>query len=112
MNLKKEICKMKKENTTRYPSEFKRQIVQSYKSGSRITDLSSEYGIPHATIHYWIKTMSENKKEVSMIPDYNEYYMELRNRIVELEIENEILKKVAAMYLRDTKLAGSRSIFA
>ena len=43
---------------TRYPEEFKRQIVDLYHAGTPVTKLANEYGLVEQTIYKWIKNYS------------------------------------------------------
>lgn len=44
----------------RYSSDFKEQIYELNKQGQSVAKLSSEYGIPGATIYKWIKELKSN----------------------------------------------------
>ncbi|WP_322555759.1 transposase, partial [Sporosarcina beigongshangi] len=39
----------------RYNQEFKQTIVELYRSGTSVSDLSREYGVSEVTIYKWIK---------------------------------------------------------
>ena len=39
----------------RYTPEYKEMIVDLYKSGMSLTELSSEYGIAKSTVNGWVK---------------------------------------------------------
>ena len=75
---------------------FKQQIFELYQSGQSVAKLSKEYGIPGATIYKWIKELkpinqigletSINQKDIQAMQKEN----------IELEMENEILKKATA----------------
>lgn len=41
----------------RYDQEYKDMIVDLYKSGMSLAELSSEYGIVKSTINGWIKDL-------------------------------------------------------
>jgi transposase len=45
----------------RYTEDFKEMIVDLYKSGMTLAELSSEYGIAKSTINGWIKGVKEIK---------------------------------------------------
>ncbi len=62
-------------NGNRYPEEFKRQIIDLYLSGKSVTELANEYDLVEQTISI---------KE----------YKDLQKKMRELEMENEILKKL------------------
>ena len=52
----------------RYDQEYKDMIVELFKSGMSLAELSSEYGIAKSTINGWVKNLliklnlQENKK--------------------------------------------------
>lgn len=39
----------------RYNDEFKKMLVDLYRSGSSVKELNSEYGVSEVTIYKWIK---------------------------------------------------------
>ena len=45
----------------RYNQEFKQTVVELYRSGTPVSQLSSEYGISEVTIYKWIKLYSPIK---------------------------------------------------
>ena len=74
-------------NGRRYDQEYKDMIVDLFKSGMTLKELSSEYGIAKSTINGWIKDVKEIKV------DENEV-MTLKG----IKEENEILKKAMAIF--------------
>ena len=89
---------------TRYPEEFKRQIINLYLSGKSVTELANEYGIVEQTIYKWKKLYSPsievNENESVSLKDYKE----LQKKIQQLEMENEILKKATAIFARKQQM--------
>ena len=49
------------ENGKRYDQEYKNMIVDLFKSGMSLSEISSEYGIVKSTINGWIKDVKEIK---------------------------------------------------
>ena len=45
----------------RYDQEYKDMIVDLFKSGMSLAELSSEYGIAKSTINGWVKDVKEIK---------------------------------------------------
>ena len=45
----------------RYDQEYKDMIVDLFKSGMSLAELSSEYGLVKSTINGWIKDVKETK---------------------------------------------------
>ena len=80
-------------NGTRYPEEFKRQIIDLYLSGKSVTELANEYGLVEQTIYRWKKlyapTIKVDENQTISMKEYNDFQKKMR----ELKMENEILKK-------------------
>uniref|UniRef100_UPI000361FC23 transposase n=1 Tax=Bacillus TaxID=1386 RepID=UPI000361FC23 len=76
----------------KYNEEFKKMVVELYRSGQPVKELSSEYGVSEVTIYKWIKTYSPvatvDEKEVTP----NDW-KQMQKEILRLKEENEILKK-------------------
>ena len=81
-------------NQKSYPPEFKQQIVDLHcKAGKGVTELSNEYGIPKGTVSTWIKNLAPaiiTEEETISLKEYKA----LQKKMKDLEIENEILKKL------------------
>lgn len=78
-----------KEETKKYPEEFKKQIVELYENDKSVINLAREYGLVEQTIYKWIhryETVAkyESGKDVSQA-DINA----MKKRIAELEMEGE-----------------------
>ncbi|MBS6558724.1 MAG: transposase [Clostridiales bacterium] len=64
-----------------------------YQAGSSVSYLSREYGVANVTIYKWIKEFSNVQvSDTEAIPVKE--YEKMKKRIAELEMENEILKKL------------------
>ena len=78
---------------------FIQTIIDLYNSGKSVTDLSVEYGIKKVTIYSWI-----NQNKPALKVDDEEIsksdIIALKKRIMELEEENEILKKATAIFAK------------
>ena len=75
----------------RYDQEYKDMIVELFKSGMSLAELSSEYGIAKSTINGWVKDVKEIKV------DENEVKA-LKKEMARIKEENEILKKAMAIF--------------
>ena len=81
----------------RYKEEFKKQIVSLYNNGKSLADLNGEYGIAKSTISTWIEryngsgsfNIDDNRTEEE------KELIELRKKLKQLEMENDILKQAA-----------------
>ena len=72
----------------KYDKDFKKQAVKKYLDGQSVSSISREIGVNENTIHKW-------KKEILLVNgEIDKEKLEMRKRIIELEMENEILKNV------------------
>lgn len=79
----------------KYDKDFKKEaVVKKYLDGQSVASISREIGVNENTIHKW-------KKEIlSVNCEIDKEKLEMRKRIIELEMENEILKKAARIFSR------------
>lgn len=87
-----------KKKGQRYPEDFKNQIVELYHSGQSVEKLSKKYNISRVPIYKWINdckviTMADGKTMTNK-------EIERLKKIQELCMENEILKKAAAIFAK------------
>ena len=80
-----------------YDEDFKRSIVSLYQNGKTQTQLSKDYGISLSVINKWVKQYSKIKTEDGDVFTAKQI-KELQKRNVQLEEENQILKKVIAIF--------------
>ncbi|WP_429996100.1 IS3 family transposase [Metabacillus fastidiosus] len=74
----------------RYNQEFKETIINLYRSGTPVNQLSSEYGVSEVTIYKWIKMHSPIEGTNELTPaDISE----IQKENLRLKQEVEILKK-------------------
>lgn len=78
----------------KYDQDFKKQAVKKYLEGQSVAAVGRELGVNENTIHKWKKEILQSSAE----DDQDKIRM--RKRILELERENEILKKAAAIFSR------------
>ncbi|TQR14697.1 IS3 family transposase [Psychrobacillus vulpis] len=74
----------------RYNQEFKQTIVELHRSGTSVSDLSSEYGISEVTIYKWIKALSPIENSGGLTPAQ---IAEIQKENLRLQQEVEIPKK-------------------
>lgn len=81
----------------RYNQEFKQTIVDLYRSGTRVSQLTSEYGVSEVTIYKWIKQYSpiEGTQELT-VSDVEA----IQKENLRLKQELEILKKAMTIFAR------------
>ena len=81
----------------RYDQEYKDMIVELFKSGMSLTELSSEYGIAKSTINGWVKDVKEIKVDENEVMTLKEVKA-LKKEMARIKEENEILKKAMAIF--------------
>ena len=87
---------------TRYSEEFKKQIVTLHQNGKTYAQLEAEYGVSTSAIANWLRIYSEVRMPDDTILTAKEVER-LRKRNAELEEENIILKKAAAIFMQHSK---------
>lgn len=78
----------------KYDQEFKKETVKKYLDGQSVASIAREIGVNENTIHKWKAEIIQKDGA----PDKEKLLM--RKRIIELEMENEILKKAAIIFGR------------
>ena len=68
----------------RYDQEYKDMIVELFKSGMSLAELSSEYGIAKSTINGWVKDVKEIKVDENEVMTLKEV-KELKKKWQELK---------------------------
>lgn len=84
---------------SKYDEEFKKTVVQLYKSGRSSTELSKEFGLSLSVLYKWIKKYSEVKLPGGESISVDEIKI-LQKRVAILEEENLILKKTLSIFAR------------
>ena len=83
----------------KYDDDFRRNAVQKVLDGQSVRSVSQELGVNESQIHKWRRAALTNGDGVKSGAELNET-LELKKRIRELEMENEILKKAALIFGR------------
>lgn len=81
----------------RYDQEYKDMILELFKSGMSLAELSSEYGIAKSTINGWVKDVKEIKVDENEVMTLKEVKA-LKKEMARIKEENEILKKAMAIF--------------
>lgn len=78
---------------TKYTKEFKEMSVElSYNQDKPVSQTARELGINQNVLHKWRK--ETNPEQIKKEPDE---IKQMKRRISELEVQNEILKKALAI---------------
>ena len=79
----------------KYDIEFKKECVKKYLDGQSVASISRETGVSEGVLHKWKNQIIQKNGEV------DKEKLDMRKRILELEMENEILKKATAIFSRN-----------
>lgn len=82
----------------RYNQEFKQTIVELYRSGTSVSDLSREYGVSEVTIYKWIKALSPIENSGSGLTPTE--IADIQKENLRLQQEVDILKKAMTIFAR------------
>ncbi len=78
----------------KYDKEFKKEAIRKYFDGQSIASIARETGVSQGVLDKWKnEILSENGEA-------DKEKLAMRKRILELEIENESLKKAALIFSR------------
>jgi transposase len=90
---------VKNTSQNKYNEEFKKMVVELYRSGRPVKELCSEYGVSEVSIYKWTKKYSPITKidEVEFTP---EDLKQMQKEMLRLKEENEILKEAMAIFAR------------
>jgi len=87
-----------------FPVEFRNDVVAvARKGGSTLTQIAKDFGISEACLHRWLKLADvEDGVRPGITPVEAAELRELRRRNRVLEQENEILRRAAAFFARES----------
>ena len=92
----------------RYDQEYKDMIVDLFKSGMSLAELSSEYGIAKSTINGWIKDVKEVKIDENEVMTLKEVKA-LKKEMARIKEENEILHHRRALAKKAMAIFATRN---
>lgn len=94
-----------------YPAEFRQQIVELVRSGSKPADLAAEFEPSAASIRAWVRQADRDEgiREDGLTTEEREELRRLRHENRELMKDREILVKAAAWFARETGSKHSSS---
>ncbi len=90
---------------TRYPPEFREQIVELVHAGRNPRELAGEFEPSEQTIRNWVKQadLENGRRTDGLTTGERGELRRLRRENRQLTLEREILKKAAAWFARETK---------
>ena len=92
----------------RYDQEYKDMIVELFKSGMSLAELSSEYGIAKSTINGWVKDVKEIKVDENEVMPLKEVKA-LKKEMARIKEENEILHHRRALAKKAMAIFATRN---
>ncbi len=92
----------------RYDQEYKDMIVDLFKSGMSLAELSSEYGIAKSTINGWVKDVKEIKVDENEVMTLKEVKA-LKKEMARIKEENEILHHRRALAKKAMAIFATRN---
>lgn len=88
----------------KYDSEFKKMIVELYRSGRKAVDLAKEFEMNTNNIHRW-NSEYESKGELSFpghgktkLTEEQAEILRLKKELKEAQLERDILKKAVSIF--------------
>jgi transposase len=96
---------------TKYPAEFRRQLVELVWAGRTYRDLCREFGPTDWTIRKWVKQAERDAKhgDGGLTTNEREELVRLRRDNRQLKLEREILSKAAAWFATESTATPKRS---
>jgi transposase len=95
-----------KNKTTRYTEAFRKDAVRLLQNrGSRtVEDIAASIGVSQSMLYRWREVYGTATVEGAVVSeDERENVEKLRRRLRELEQENALLKKAAALFAKEVK---------
>jgi transposase len=95
----------------RYPSEYRRQLVELARAGRTPEELSKEFEPSAQTIRNWMKQedVDAGRRKDGLTSQEREEMARLRRENKQLRVEREILAKAAAWFARETEQGSKKS---
>ena len=89
---------------TRYPPEFRQQMVELVRAGRSAKALAQEFEPAEQTIRNWVKQadLDNGRRTDGLTSDEQAELRRLRRENRQLKLEREILSKAAAWFARET----------
>ena len=93
-----------------YPPEFRQQMVELVRAGRSPEELSREFEPTAQTIHNWVKQteLDTGLRSDGLTTEERAELRQLRRENKRLRMEQEILKKAAAWFARESNSIPDR----
>ncbi|WP_181408530.1 transposase [Schumannella sp. 10F1B-5-1] len=89
-----------------YPREFRERAVELYRGGGvSMEKLGAQLGVSPTTLANWVRQAQVDSGERAGVSSADrDEVVQLRREIRRLEMENEILKRAAALFAKENVL--------
>ena len=93
-----------------YAPEFRRQIVELVRSGRTVEEVAREFEPSAGAIRNWVKQadLDEGRRSDGLTTEERDELRQLRRENKRLRMEQEILKKAAAWFARESNSIPDR----
>ena len=93
-----------------YPPEFRRQMVELVRAGRTPEELAREFEPSSGAIRNWVKQadLDEGRRSDGLTTEERDELRQLRRENRRLKMEQEILKKAAAWFARESNSIPDR----
>jgi len=91
----------------RFSEEFKRDAVELVRTtGKPVAVIARDLGVGESSLGYWLtqdrKRRGDTAEQAPLSVDERAELRRLRKRVVELEMEREILKRATAFWVKES----------
>jgi transposase-like protein len=94
----------------RYPAETRRQVIELARSGTKVAQLASTFGMTEATIYNWLRQERIDRGEIpGTSTDMALDLAAAKRRIRQLETELAVSRKVNEVFLEQGIAPKGRS---
>jgi len=85
-----------------YPLEVRRQVIELARSGTRVAQLATTFGMTEATVYSWLKQDRVDRgEEVGRTTDQQLELAVAKRRIRQLETELAVARKINEVFLKE-----------
>jgi len=88
----------------RYPPEFRKKLVELYRSGRSVRELCREFEPCEQSLYRWIRQadIDDGKRDDGPTSEEKQQVSKLQRKLRRVRQERDILAKAAAWYARET----------
>src|SRR5699024_727962 len=108
----KDVFILSKKEYKKYSVEYREYVAKMViQDGHKIKDISMKLNIPYGTLRRWVgnyrkkeqEAVKEGQRQLFTATEYKELYEKERKEKLDLEEENEILKKAMHIFTQEEK---------